>query len=75
MARKRRIVIKVAAGVVTVLLVAAVGAYIWLQYAPRAVPAGQPALEELQPGSLDAVKEAFNAGVGEVRVLALLSPT
>lgn len=75
MARKRRIVLKVAAGVVTVLLATAVATYAWLQYAPRAVPAGQPALEGLQPGALDAVKEAFNAGAGEVRVLAMLSPT
>lgn len=62
-------------GVVTVLFVAVVAAYTWLQYGPRAVPVGQPALEELQPGALDAVKETFNAGVGEVRVLVLLSPT
>jgi len=75
MARKRRTLLKAVVGVPIVMLIVVLAAYAWLQYAPRAVPAGQPPLEKLQAGSLDAVKDAFNAGVGEVRLLVMLSPT
>lgn len=47
----------------------------WIQLAPRRVPAGQAALVTLAADSLPEFRRAFNAAEGEVRVLALLSPT
>lgn len=52
-----------------------VAIFAWLRIAPRRVPPGQPALATLGPGSLPAFQDAFNAADGEVRVLAMLSPT
>jgi len=52
-----------------------VGALLWLRYAPRRVPQGQPPLATLSPGSLPAFRDVFNASEGQVRVLVLLSPT
>ena len=61
--------------VAVVAVVALGGALAWLKLAPRRVPAGQPALGALAADSLPAFRDAFNAAAGEVRVLALLSPT
>ena len=74
MSGKRRWVFRIAAGLALVA-VAALAAYGWLQFAPRRVPAGQPPLETLGPDSPSAAREAFNAGEGAIRVLAMFSPT
>ena len=52
-----------------------VGTLLWLEYAPRSVPEGQPPLATLSADSLPAFRSAFNAGHGSARVLVLLSPT
>ena len=51
------------------------GAAAWLRWAPRDVPAGQPPLAALGADSLPGFRAAFNGSRGEVRILALLSPT
>jgi len=51
------------------------GALAWYKLAPRRVPEGQAALLTLDSGALPEFRDAFNAAEGEVRVLALLSPT
>ena len=58
---------------VLVLLGVAAGA--WLKWSPRSVPSGQPALAHLGADSLPSFRRAFNDGAGEVRILAMLSPT
>jgi len=50
-------------------------AFAWIRLAPRRVPPGQPPLTTLDARSLPGLKDAFNAAEGEVRLLALLSPT
>ena len=47
----------------------------WLKLAPRRVPAGQPPLSTLDSRSLPAFRDTFNASEGELRILAMLSPT
>ena len=47
----------------------------WIKLAPRRVPAGQAALARVEVDSLPAIRDAFNAAEGEVRILAMLSPT
>ena len=54
-------------------VVLAAGAY--LLYAPRTVPAGQPALVQLDAGNIQKMRDDFNAGAGGTRLLVLLSPT
>jgi hypothetical protein len=49
--------------------------FLWLRYAPRQVPDGQPALAHLDEASLPRFRETFNAGVNGVRIVVLLSPT
>ena len=61
--------------VLTAILGVAAAALLWIALAPRRVPAGQPPLVTLDPDSLASFRDAFNASPGEVRVLALLSPT
>ena len=60
-------------GAVAIVLVGA--AFAWVRYSPRRVPRGQPPLSTLGPGSLAEFRDAFNAGEGSIRVLAMLSPT
>ena len=60
---------------VVALLAVCAAAYAWLQLSPRRVPEGQPSLTRLRADSLPAFRDAFNASEGEVRVLAMLSPT
>ena len=60
--------------VITVVVICA-GVFAWLKFAPRRVPPGQPPLATLGAGSLSVFKDTFNAADGEVRVLAMLSPT
>lgn len=66
----KSILVLLAAAVVVCLVVFAL-----LEVAPRRVPAGQPPLATLDAGSLPAFREMFHAADGEVRVLAMLSPT
>ncbi len=47
----------------------------WMEFAPRMVPEGQPPLTTLNPGSMSRVRDAFNMGDGEVRIVAMFSPT
>ena len=58
---------------VAALLVTAAAA--WLRWAPREVPAGQPPLAILGADSVPGFRAAFHGSRGEVRILALLSPT
>jgi hypothetical protein len=60
-------------GAAVVVLCLAV--FAWLRLAPRRVPPSQPPLATLDAGSLPDFRNAFNAGDGEIRVLAMLSPT
>ena len=68
-------VLKIGLVLVTILLVVCLAAFAWMKLAPRRVPDGQPPLATLGPDSLEGFRAAFNANDGEVRVLALLSPT
>jgi len=61
--------------VLVAILVVAVGIEFVRLYGGSQVPAGQPALQALTPGTVSRLEEAFNAGAGDVRILALLSPT
>jgi len=47
----------------------------WMKFSPRRVPPGQPPLATIGAGSVPAFKDAFNAAEGQVRILAMLSPT
>jgi hypothetical protein len=71
----RRPALKVILVLVLIAIVAGAAALAWLEFALRRVPSGQPPLATLDSASLPAFRAAFNAGEGEVRVLALLSPT
>ena len=66
---------KVALALTVVVVVACAAAVAWMKLAPRRVPPGQPPLSTLDSGSVPAFRDAFNASEGEVRVLAMLSPT
>jgi hypothetical protein len=57
------------------LLVAVLVAAGWYLYGGHQAPPGQPRLESLTTANAPAVKDAFNAGANDVRVLLLLSPT
>lgn len=57
------------------LVVAAGIAVVSMRYAPRRTPEGQPPLASLREGDLRSFEDAFNAGAGSTRVLAMLSPT
>ena len=63
--------------VLFVVAVALVGTAVlaWVQFAPRRVPPGQASLSRVELDSLPAIRGAFNAADGEVRILAMLSPT
>src|SRR5262245_48776627 len=67
--------LKVAAGIVAACLVLVLAAYGWLKWSPRRVPDGQPPLATLDAQSLPEFRAAFNASKGDVRILAMLSPT
>jgi hypothetical protein len=67
--------LKAGFALITILLVVCLAAFAWIRLAPRRVPDGQPPLETIGPGSLQSFRAAFNANEGEVRVLAMLSPT
>ena len=67
--------LKTIASLAAAAIVVFVVTFAWVRLAPRHVPAGQPPLSTLHATSLPAFRDAFNAAAGEVRVLALLSPT
>ena len=75
MRRSIRTFLLVLAGLVLVVVGAAAGGFLWLRYAPRHVPEGQPALQRLDEAALPQFRETFNAGVDGVRIVVLLSPT
>ena len=70
----KRAVIAISVALVAVILVCG-AAYGWLKLAPRRVPAGQRPLATLSSDTLAEFRATFNAAEGDVRVLALLSPT
>jgi hypothetical protein len=66
----------VAAALSILALAAIAGAvFVWLNFAPRRTPEGQPALSRLDDETLPALREEFNARAGETRLVVLLSPT
>ena len=67
--------IKTTVVALAVVMVLGAGAFAWLKLSPRRVPEGQPPLSTLEAGSLADFRATFNAAEGEIRVLALLSPT
>jgi len=68
-------VVRITAGCLVAATLLLVGAHLWLQYAPRRVPEGQPPLQRLDGESVATIRQAFNSGHGQVRLLALFSPT
>jgi hypothetical protein len=74
-APKRATVFKTGAAILGAAILALAGALAWIRYAPRRVPAGQPSLAVVDDRSIEPVRAAFDAGAGEIRILALLSPT
>jgi hypothetical protein len=70
-----RTALKVVVPIMAATVLVSVAAFVWLKPAPRHVPTGQPPLAMLDARSLPAFRNAFNASEGEVRVLAMLSPT
>ena len=64
------------AGVAVLLTIVLAALWLsWVKYAPRRVPAGQPALATLDAASLQGFRDAFNEHRDEVRLLVMLSPT
>lgn len=47
----------------------------WHYHGGQTVPTGQPPLVLLTSTNFDELQTAFNAAVGEVRIVLLLSPT
>lgn len=58
---------------IAVVLIALVIGY--RQFGTHFTPRGQPSLVHLNPGLLESLRSEFNQAAGEVRVVALLSPT
>ena len=61
----------------TLLLIAATAGsgFLWVKYAPRRTPPGQPSLTRLDAATLPALRDAFNADADKTRIIVLLSPT
>jgi hypothetical protein len=68
-------VLKTFLAVTTAALVVGLAVFAWVTWAPRRTPAGQPPLATIRADSIPAFRDTFNAAEGEVRVLAMLSPT
>lgn len=47
----------------------------WYYWGPVAMPAGQPALVEITPQSIEQLRAEFNEHADKPRIVALLSPT
>ena len=58
-----------------ILAAAGAGLLAYALYAPRAAPAGQPPLAPVGNGSLDPIRDLFNATADRTRLLVMLSPT
>ena len=58
--------------IIIVSLALLAGVYL---FTPGRVPDGQPALVEMDPQALSALKAAFNAASNSLRFIVLLSPT
>ena len=67
--------LKIVLVLATIMAAVCLAVFTWIKLAPRRVPDGQPPLATIGPDSLPSFRAAFNAGQGEVRVLAMLSPT
>jgi len=67
----------VLAAIIAFLSIAALAGagFVWFKHAPRRTPAGQPALARVDPATLPAFREAFNAHAATTRLIVLLSPT
>jgi hypothetical protein len=61
--------------ILALVAVAIAGGAGWYYWGPAAMPAGQPALVEITPQTLEQLRAEFNAAADQVRVVALLSPT
>ena len=72
--RLKRSIIAASVALAAVIVLCA-ATYAWLRFAPRRVPTGQRPLTTLSSESLAGFRDTFNTAEGEVRVLALLSPT
>jgi hypothetical protein len=72
---RRGTALRIALGLVGAVLVLVAAALLWYRLAPREAPAGQPPLATLSPASLAELRDVFNAGADEARLLVLLSPT
>lgn len=57
------------------IFVAIVMALGWWQFATRIVPTGQPPVVTIDPANMATLRNEFNAAAGDVRIIALLSPT
>lgn len=70
-----RTALKAAVTIAAFFVIACIAVLAWMKFAPRHVPESQRPLETLDATSLPALRNAFNAAIGDVRVLVLLSPT
>ena len=61
--------------VAAVALLAALAGGAYYFFAPRRTPAGQAPLGNLDPETLNPLRERFNAAADAPRLVALLSPT
>ena len=67
--------LKAALAVVATVVLLCLVIFGWLKLAPRTAPRGQPPLATLSADSLPSFRVAFNANQGQVRIVAMLSPT
>lgn len=67
--------LKAALALLGAVVVICTAAFAWMKLAPRRVPVGQPPLAMMDASSLPVFRDVFNTAEGEVRVLAMLSPT
>jgi hypothetical protein len=61
--------------VITAVIITLLLGAVFLAYAPREVPPGQPPLVYLNPQNFDDLRKQFNDAATSPRVLLMLSPT
>jgi hypothetical protein len=61
--------------VITAVIITLLLGAVFLAYAPREVPPGQPPLVYLNPQNSDDLRKQFNDAAASPRVLLMLSPT
>jgi hypothetical protein len=61
--------------VITAVIITLLLGAVFLAYAPREVPPGQPPLVYLNPQNFDDLRKQFNDAAASPRVLLMLSPT